>query len=418
MADSQPGRSGVRLCEVCRKHKGCSEFSVYDNVCNVCHKWFVKEVDGYYRQPERVFCTVNGGRACSIIPSCPLCRLQKFFEVTKHSKLLTLCYFCQSKTVLEGSKPKCSSCIKLLKKYHKMSDEQKQELVCSCYSGKPRKCSSCLLVTLLNDQGGVQPFHSADVDSEVEATRKENSDTEQSSSMDVETATNQDESEFFQIDLDQIPKEYQNRAKEQLRNECEVIVTKIPLEDILRAIKLPSTAVVVSDHGKLEEVEAPKKKKKRPKNSSSPLNIPSTAPSGLNNKKSGEEGGSRHYNVLNVNGTRLTLQKSASVVSSKKTGQTISSKGQYVDGILRSAKIHQGASHDVEEKKEVVANSHSIPSSSAQNGRKVVTVKRNLTKDSSKVANKSTQTTAAWDEIVQRNSDLEKQLAEMKSRIK
>jgi len=324
---------------------------------------------------------------------------------------------------LEGIKPKCSSCIKLLKKYQKMSDEQKQELVCSCYSGKPRKCSSCLLVTLLNDQGGVQPFHSADSeveveDSEVEATRKESSDTEQSSSMEVETAANQDESEFFQIDLDQIPKKYQHRAKEQLRNECEVIVTKIPLEDILRAIKLPSTAVAVSDHGKLKEVEAPKKKKKRQRNSSSPPNIPSTAPSGLNNKKSGEEGGSRHYNVLNVNGTRLTLQKSTSVVSSKKTGQTISSKGQYVDGILRSAKSHQGASHDVEEKNEVVANSHSIPSSSAQNGRKVVTAKKNSSKDSSKVANKSTQTTAAWDEIVQRNSDLEKQLAEMKSRLK
>lgn len=421
MADSQPGRSGVRLCDVCRKHKGWGEFSVYDTVCNVCHKWFEKEVDVYHRQPEKILCTANGGRACAIIPSCPLCRLQKFFEVTKHSKSLKQCYFCKSKTVLEGNKPKCSSCIKLLKKYHKMSDEQKQELVCSCHSGKARKCSSCLLVILLNDTGRLKPLH--DVYSEVEATRmtsyfQNNTDSDQSSLMDVEIATNQDESEYCRIDLESIPKEYHGRAKEQLSNECEVVVTKIPLEEILKAIKLRSTTGTQSNHRKLKEVEVPKKKKKLQRTSSSPLNIISSATStlGFNNKKSEEEGGSRHYNILNVNGTRLTLQKSTSAVSSHKT-----TKGQYVDGILRSAKIHQGASHDVpsDQKKAVAASSHPILSSSVQHGRKVISAKRKSSKDSSKTVNKSTQTdtTPGWDELVRRNSNLEKQLAEMRSRV-
>ena len=209
--------------------------------------------------------------------------------------------------------------------------------------------------------------------------------------------------EEIDIDLSLIPKEFHQKARNQIHNDGKVVVTNLSLDFVRRAINKHKS--LPRNSCNLAEDDVPKKEKKPQKNSS--VNSSTTLDTGL--KKSA--GDSRHYNVLNVSDTRITIQKAAT--SSKKT-----SNGQYVDGILRSAKASISSQEQRTGQKEAVAVA-SQSSSVAHEARKVLTGKRKHSQVSSKKANKTTQT-EGWEnypELMQKCYDLENQVADFKNQL-
>lgn len=215
--EPNPGKSGVRLCQICQKLHSQNEFA--GKACKQCWKWFKQNADHHLHNPKNLVCLLKCEDSGANL--CNSCQITKFLRTTNYRISFKQCFHCGKQTVLNHRRPKCSDC-------HQLSRDSKMHQAVS----KKCSCSDSSSVCLCAASGKTNSSLTTEKKlSNISSNL--NSLSEACTSPMVSEANELDSNHqepCLRINLTAVPKDKRKDVQNQLRKECSVRIKRLALE--------------------------------------------------------------------------------------------------------------------------------------------------------------------------------------------